>query len=226
MPGADDAPSYMETIPDPALEIILCNLDSDDKAALYVTSNTLFCRCSELLHSQKRKCGHNNPTPPRRLRNDIWLDNVEYELERNFWDFSLIRRRGHYPICQVIPLDIKKLTTLEIKRLIENYEDRMRYMLFYKKKCNKSYASIVGIRTGYSILKKFYRRPALDYNLVFKVLDILQYPAGFWVQSYEDISDRKREQHISDQRQKTLRKYGSEIHLRTITSCPRIANAP
>ena len=223
MANANKRQPTLETIPTPTFEKILSYLCTDGLAILHVTSTTLFARCSIYIKHGKAKSEQEAIESLRFTQLDQTGDPKQLVQEegnlKGQWDWIQVRKKRQYPLYHCICLNIEKLDKYEMARLISFYKDTMEYLIFVKRNAKFCYRPIVGVKLGYRILEKFYLKRNLNYKLVFEAFRSLQTPClpSNWENSYNDIRDFKRSSMIDEIRQRTLRKFSSEITLRMRT---------
>ena len=167
---------FLETLPQLAFETILRNLEAEDVAALHVTSEKLFWRCSEfLLHSKEKQNWDEseNIRKSQSKQNKNEISEAEEEILQGHWDCALVHRRRQYPSFYCICLDLKrKFSRYEISRLVEHYKHRMQYFIFKYRTSRWRYFPIIGVRLGYRHLELV---PSLDYKVLFDTYRPLQF---------------------------------------------------
>ena len=171
------AQATLENLPQVPIEIILRLLKAEDIAALHVSSQKLFWRCSEfILHSKEKKNWEESEKLRRANvpRDNKELSEVEEEILQGYWDCALVHRKHQYPPFLCICLDLKrKFSREEISRLVEHYQHRMQYFIFKYRTSKWRYFPLIGVRLGYRHLELV---PSLDYKVLFDTYRPLEFP--------------------------------------------------
>ena len=219
--------SSQEKFPQLPVEKILLYLNSEDQITFHLVSQTLFQKCKEFfLHIKKTStslCNKENIYHQRSFCRGLthWCQPTNsWPIKNKTGNFHTIREsKPNYSICHYFALNVNKLKSWEIRKIISEYKGRMQYLFFIKKPEKKKYRPIVGIKLGYKTLENFYNKTVVNFKLVLDMFKKLQYSAPAWAYSLADLEHEDREVKIQDQRRNTLRRYSSEIILRKKTIC-------
>ena len=166
----------LDTLPQLPFEKILQNLKAEDIAALHVTTENLFSKCSDyILHSKEKRNWEESERLRRvsaRPKKEVLLE-VEEEILQGYWDCALVHRKHQYPPFYCICLDLKrKFSRNEISKLVEHYKHRMQYFIFKYRTSKWRYFPLIGVRLGYRHLELV---PSLDYKVLFDTYRPLEY---------------------------------------------------
>ena len=117
---------HLELLPNIPLFLILDYLTAHDFIALHVTSKNLFQKCSKYLNHIKIK----HRLPKRRKNHFTTPLTIDKEKEdhkhlpNTYWNCSTVRRRKQFPTYLYICIDVIKLNSHEISRIIGHYKKR------------------------------------------------------------------------------------------------------
>ena len=180
---------HLELLPNIPLFLILDYLTAHDFIALHVTSKNLFQKCSKYLNHIKIK----HRLPKRRKNHfttPLTIDN-EKEAHKHrpntYWDCSTVRRREQFPTYLYICIDVRKLNSHEISRIIGHYKGEMQYFLFQWSTAVIKFFPLSGIRLNYHHLERLCQNPNTNYKTVCELYQNIEIFTPIWTASTSEL---------------------------------------